>query len=1056
MQRSLHQIEGLFKSLTTIILTACALGLLLIPSRLGMVTENLSSLTTLFLGIGLYPIGLLNQSTIFIKFQQRTQRIVTAMVTLGLGALALVFFQADLVLEGTTLMVLFSGQLYLLFLTTGKYEFKNHFFLLAYGLLLAINGVLLIAKQNVSLGYSSKEVFVLGGLFILSSALSLSILYFFQNRAKLSQVLLKLTAIPWVAWVVFALLSHQFNSILVTGGFVILPLIARIDSWEKLLLPEDDSVGHEIVKIASIAEFLMLIALIGIGYNAQELTSLSGMLPKNSSTLMPQNLSLVVMLLTKGFTLYGLAAVVFTVRLLKERLITEGKTENSEESAYKGWYQWLARSLKSVASPSYSLHTKLEIQEEQIAALSHQLENEKKRSAQLRLLAELSHQLESQLDQPVAAQLAVNTLQRALNCKHVAIFENDVERREFVPMASAGTFIPTGYRQSTSKGLLGRTLRLRKTQIANDAGRDPDIIKLESAPIKSAFAIPLIYYGHVKAILEVGNDRPNAFNSQDVHLAEMVTAELIRAWERSGYHYRLTKLIKAGITLSPLLEPQTTITEIAMIAREILQARFVFVMLLDQDSNLSHSSHSGNAPRLLNSLTLNPVKDKTIQAALNAHEVFRIRDVRKYRKASRIEIDHNGLRSLLAIPIRLHHLSIGTILAFGKQREIFFSENDESLASLLSSQAAAAIESTWLYQELHNTLKNTSQLYSLSVNILQSEGLQQAAQHITEATAKISNATVTGILLFNKDQEIEADIIIDEGGIQPGKQHPLALVQQTLESGQMNHVTQDQVSATICFPLQTHRRRYGALWFNVPKIQEYFAHHASNMQTLANQAILALERSILLNESQQQAQEIEAAYEELELAYDRTLTALMSALDARDRETEGHSIRVSELTCLLGAEMGLDITGLKALERGSLLHDIGKIGISDTILHKPDKLNEQEWKVMRTHPDIGARIVENIPFLQETLPVIRYHQERWDGSGYPVGLSGKDIPLQARIFAVTDVFDALTSNRPYREQISTSEALDYLREQAGELFDPDVVSAFEIMWRRNEMEDNIP
>jgi len=105
-------------------------------------------------------------------------------------------------------------------------------------------------------------------------------------------------------------------------------------------------------------------------------------------------------------------------------------------------------------------------------------------------------------------------------------------------------------------------------------------------------------------------------------------------------------------------------------------------------------------------------------------------------------------------------------------------------------------------------------------------------------------------------------------------------------------------------------------------------------------------------------------------------------------------------------------------------------------------LTDDEWRIMRIHPDIGARIVEGIPFLQETLPVIRYHHERWDGSGYPVGLRGDDIPIQARIFAVADVFDALTSSRTYRKKSSPDEAVQYLREQAGSLFDPEIVDAF--------------
>jgi HD-GYP domain-containing protein (c-di-GMP phosphodiesterase class II) len=247
--------------------------------------------------------------------------------------------------------------------------------------------------------------------------------------------------------------------------------------------------------------------------------------------------------------------------------------------------------------------------------------------------------------------------------------------------------------------------------------------------------------------------------------------------------------------------------------------------------------------------------------------------------------------------------------------------------------------------------------------------------------------------------------------------------------------------ARMCLPLQTPRRQYGALWVEVEEIHANSSRFNDTMHSLANQAAIALERGILLVETRRQAEEIESAYHELELTYDMTLSALSSALDARDRETEGHSMRVSRLSTELGKRMGFTPDQAKVMERGSILHDIGKIGISDTILLKPDKLTEEEWDAMRQHPDIGARIIEGIPFLQDALPVIRYHQERWDGSGYPIGLKGEKIPFQARIFAVADVFDALTSKRPYREPISAGEAIAYLREQSEKHFDQQVVEA---------------
>jgi HD-GYP domain-containing protein (c-di-GMP phosphodiesterase class II) len=154
----------------------------------------------------------------------------------------------------------------------------------------------------------------------------------------------------------------------------------------------------------------------------------------------------------------------------------------------------------------------------------------------------------------------------------------------------------------------------------------------------------------------------------------------------------------------------------------------------------------------------------------------------------------------------------------------------------------------------------------------------------------------------------------------------------------------------------------------------------------------------------------------------------------------------------MGEALGFSHEQLKVLERGSLLHDIGKIGISDTILHKPGPLSEDEWKIMRTHPDIGAKIVEGIPFLQETIPLIRHHQERWNGTGYPGALSGDEIPILARMFAIVDAFDALTSKRPYRQRISTEEAVEYLREQSGILFDPKIVTLFERLIGENKID----
>jgi HD-GYP domain-containing protein (c-di-GMP phosphodiesterase class II) len=180
----------------------------------------------------------------------------------------------------------------------------------------------------------------------------------------------------------------------------------------------------------------------------------------------------------------------------------------------------------------------------------------------------------------------------------------------------------------------------------------------------------------------------------------------------------------------------------------------------------------------------------------------------------------------------------------------------------------------------------------------------------------------------------------------------------------------------------------------------------------------------------------------VERSYDATLIALTHALDARDKETEGHSRRVVEYTRLVAVRLGIDGEALKLLCHGARLHDIGKIGVPDAILHKPGPLTEAEWQVMRRHPEIGALMVEEVEYLTEARRIILHHHERWDGRGYPLGLRGTQISSGARAFAIADTVDAITQDRPYRRGRSFDEAREELIRHRGSQFDPEAVDAF--------------
>ena len=182
---------------------------------------------------------------------------------------------------------------------------------------------------------------------------------------------------------------------------------------------------------------------------------------------------------------------------------------------------------------------------------------------------------------------------------------------------------------------------------------------------------------------------------------------------------------------------------------------------------------------------------------------------------------------------------------------------------------------------------------------------------------------------------------------------------------------------------------------------------------------------------------------QLKQAYLASLTALAKAIDLRDPYTGGHVERVTEYALVVGAHLGWHESKLEHLHYGAILHDIGKIHIRESTLLKTSQLNDEEFQEIRRHPVIGAEMIADIPYLAGAVPIVRYHHERWDGKGYPEGLSGNDIPEGARIVAVVDTFDAMTTDRPYGSAVSLQKAYEELLRCAGEQFDPGVISAFQ-------------
>jgi HD-GYP domain-containing protein (c-di-GMP phosphodiesterase class II) len=214
------------------------------------------------------------------------------------------------------------------------------------------------------------------------------------------------------------------------------------------------------------------------------------------------------------------------------------------------------------------------------------------------------------------------------------------------------------------------------------------------------------------------------------------------------------------------------------------------------------------------------------------------------------------------------------------------------------------------------------------------------------------------------------------------------------------------------------------------------------LETLAGQVAIAIDNSQLFTNLQR-------SNLELSLAYDATIEGWSRALDMRDKVTEGHTKRVTEIAMRLARAMGMSEVDLVHMHRGILLHDMGKISIPDTILNKPSQLNAEEQKIMRMHPQNAYEMLAPINYLRPALDIPLSHHEKWDGTGYPRRLKGEQIPLAVRIFAVVDVYDALTSDRPYRKAWPKEKAIQYIMDEKGKSFDPRVVDVF--MSLRHEM-----
>jgi len=434
-----------------------------------------------------------------------------------------------------------------------------------------------------------------------------------------------------------------------------------------------------------------------------------------------------------------------------------------------------------------------------------------------------------------------------------------------------------------------------------------------------------------------------------------------------------------------------------------------------------------------------------IGGVVESKESILLRDTDKVR-GYRMILESQRIRSVIYSPMKWREEIYGVAFA-GNQERDSFNENDLNLLSALSVQAALAIHNSRLYSDLEDRIGELHAIFEIDKAITSAIDLETVLQQIVQMSIGLLDAKISSIMLIDEEsQELViaaahglSESYIDKGPIKVGESiagkvisegRPIAVedIRDDSRHAYTDHARMEGLCSLLSVPLSLKDRVIGVLNIYTEEPHAFNPHEINLFTSLASQAAIAIENARL--------------FESLEEIYIEVITAMASAIDARDAYTHGHSHRVTTYAVKIAEEMRMSPAEVDIIRNASILHDVGKIGIKEDILKKPGRLTEEERREMEYHPFIGTKILQSVKLLEPVMPMVYHHHERFDGTGYPDGLRGEEIPLGARIISVADAFESMTSDRPYRKALPIEEAMAELRYGSGRQFDPRVVEIF--------------